>query len=278
MKHILITGKNSYIGNSFTSWLAKYPNDYEVTSIDMRDDKWKQEDFSKYDVVFHVAGIAHVKEKKKNRDLYYKVNRDLAFETAKKAKEDGVKHFIFLSSMSVYGLETGVIDRDTPEEPKSHYGISKLEAEKLIAPLNSDSFKVSILRPPMIYGKGCKGNYPKLAKLAKLSPIFPAVENKRSMLFIDHLSEFTRLLIEQNLKGFFFPQNNEYVNTSRMVKSISQKNHKDIKLTSIFNPIIRVLRFSVVKKIFGDLYYKIEDNHFNYNLYNFEKTVELVED
>src|SRR5690606_7124221 len=117
-------------------------------------------------VVIHVAGIAHVKETKENADLYYKVNRDLAFEVAKKAKNEGVKQFIFLSSMSVYGIETGIIKINTPTNPKTNYGRSKLEAEELISSIESDSFKVAILRPPMIYGKGCKGNYIRLANLA----------------------------------------------------------------------------------------------------------------
>lgn len=167
MKRILITGKNSYIGSRFQEWLAKHPDKYKVDAISLRDESWKEKDFSEYDVVYHVAGIAHRKETKENRELYYKVNRDLAYEVAKKSKQDGIKQFIFLSTMSVYGLESGVIDEHTPLKPKSNYGKSKLQAEELIKPLEDDSFKIAILRPPMVYGKGCKGNYPRLAKLAK---------------------------------------------------------------------------------------------------------------
>lgn len=160
MKRILITGANSYIGTSFEKWLSQWPDKYTVDTIDMIDGKWRKESFAGYDVVFHVAGIAHIRETKKNRDLYYKVNRDLAYETAKKAKAEGVNQFIFISSMSVYGVDNGVINKNTPLNPKSNYGKSKLQAEKLIKPLCDDNFKVAILRPPMVYGKGCKGNYP----------------------------------------------------------------------------------------------------------------------
>ncbi|PRY82681.1 NAD-dependent epimerase/dehydratase family protein [Alkalibacterium olivapovliticus] len=132
MKKVLITGKKSYIGTSVENWIMKEPDNYHVDTIDMRDGLWKEMDFSKYDVVFHVAGIAHIKETSKNQGLYYKVNRDLAYETAKKAKENGVNQFIFLSSMSVYGIDSGYITKFTPLRPKNAYGKSKVEAEKLI--------------------------------------------------------------------------------------------------------------------------------------------------
>ena len=160
--------------------------------------------FSGYDSVFHVAGIAHIKETIKNRDLYFSVNRDLAYEVAKKAKEDGVRQFVFLSTMSVYGLNTGIIDNNTPEAPKNAYGRSKLEAEKLIRELEAANFQVAIIRPPMVYGKGAKGNYQRLSKFAQKSPIFPDYNNQRSMLYIDNLCEFVRLIIIHVSTGIFF--------------------------------------------------------------------------
>ena len=187
--------------------------------------------------------------KKRDKDLYFRVNRDLAYEVAKKAKKEGVSQFIFLSSMSVYGMETGVITRDTVPQPKSLYGKSKLEAEKLIEHLNDQTYKVAILRPPMVYGKGCKGNYPKLAKLAKITPLFPDIDNKRSMIYVDNLSKFLKVIIDDNQSGLFFPQNNEYVKTSELVKLIAKYNNKKIRLTKLFNPIINSLKFnSTVKK------------------------------
>ena len=231
MKKILITGANSYIGTSFEKWVGQWPDKYSVDTVDMKDGSWKKKDFSQYDVVFHVAGIAHIKETKENQGLYYKVNRDLAYETAKKAKADGVKQFIFLSSMSVYGIETGVISKDTPLRPNSAYGKSKVEAEELISGLASDVFKVATLRPPMVYGKGCKGNYQRLAKLAVKTPIFPDIDNKRSMVYIDNLCEFVRLLIDDCGAGLYFPQNDEYVKTSEMVKLIAEAHGKKIRMT-----------------------------------------------
>ncbi len=279
MKKILITGKNSYIGTSFEKWVSKEPNQYQVDTIDMKDGSWKEHDFSLYDVVFHVAGIAHIKETKKNRDLYFKVNRDLAYETAKKAKEDGVKQFIFLSSMSVYGLDSGVITRETKPKPKSAYGQSKYEAEKLIEELGTDTFKIAILRPPMVYGKNCKGNYQLLSKFAKKSPIFPNIENKRSMLYIDNLSEFVRVLIDNELQGLLFPRNKTNISTVDMVMSISEICNRELKRTKIFNPLINLFMFtSIIQKVFGNLTYEIDNESFQIEEVDFEESIRHTEE
>lgn len=279
MKKILITGKSSYVGTSLEKWLGKYPDRYSIDSISLRDDSWKEKDISKYDVVFHVAGIAHIKETKENADFYYKVNRDLAYEVARKAKVEGVKHFIFLSSMSVYGIESGVIDKDTHLEPKSNYGMSKLQAEELIKPLEDDRFIVAIIRPPMIYGKGCKGNYVRLAKLAVKMPIFPDVDNKRSMIFIDNLCEFVRLIIDGLNNGIFLPQNKEYVCTREMVKLIADNNGKKIKLTNLFNPFLRLIQTSTLRKVVGDLVYEqhISEPKMEYQVYDFRTSIRMSE-
>lgn len=280
MKRILITGANSYIGTSFEKWVAQWPDKYSVDTVDMKDGSWKEKDFSKYDVVFHVAGIAHIKETKENQDLYYKVNRDLAYETAKKAKADGVKQFVFLSSMSVYGIETGVISKDTPLKPNSAYGKSKVEAEGFISGLASDVFKVATLRPPMVYGKGCKGNYQRLAKLAVKTPIFPDIDNKRSMIYIDNLCEFVRLLIDDCGAGLYFPQNDEYVKTSEMVKLIAEAHGKKIRMTKLFNPLLRLLRVSTVNKVFGYLVYEQSMSDYgraNYRIRSLRDSIKLTE-
>ena len=254
MKRILITAKHSYIGNAFAEWTA---GKYNIDLISCRTDEWKQHSFSGYDIIFHVAGIAHIKEKQENSALYYKVNRDLTIELATKAKEDGVKQFIFLSSMSVYGIESGVISKDTLTNPKSNYGISKLQAEEQIKPLENNNFKISIIRPPMVYGKDCKGNYPRLATLAIKLPLFPSIYNQRSMIHIDNLSELVRLLIEDCGSGVYFPQNADYVNTSEMVRIIAEVHGKKIGRIELFNPLLSLLgnKIGMVNKAFGNLVY-----------------------
>lgn len=284
MKKVLITGKNSYIGTSVENWLMKEPDNYHVDTIDMKDGSWKEKDFSKYDVVFHVAGIAHVSSDPKMEELYYKVNRDLTVEAAKKAKAEGVNQFIFMSSIIVYGDSTSskrVINRETVPTPSNFYGDSKLQAEEGIKHLESDIFKVVIVRPPMIYGKGSKGNYPRLSKLAKITPVFPDIDNERSMLHIDNLCEFIKITIEHEESGLFLPQNAHYVKTSKLVQTISRVNGQDVILTKLFNPVIKLMyRINVINKIFGNLVYDQSVSHYskaNYHVRSFEKSIELTE-
>lgn len=284
MKKILITGKDSYIGTSLEKWLMKEPENYQVDTIDTKDGSWKEKDFSPYDVVFHVAGIAHVSADPKMKDLYYKVNRDLTIETAKKAKTEGVKQFIFMSSIIVYGDSTSskrVITRDTVPTPSNFYGDSKLQAEEGIRPLESEEFKVVIVRPPMIYGKGSKGNYPRLSKLARKTPVFPDFDNQRSMLHIDNLCEFLKVMIDHQESGLYFPQNKEYVKTSDLVSNISKVHGRNIHLTKMLNPVIRAF-FSIntVNKVFGNLIYDQSISNYktaNYRIRSLKESVELTE-
>lgn len=288
MKKILITGANSYIGTSFENYLKQWPNDYQVDTVDMVDGSWRQKSFAGYDTVFHVAGIAHSDTGKANADqqaFYYKINRDLAMESAAKAKHDGVKQFVFMSSMIVYGGSAPlgkqkIITKDTVPQPGNFYGDSKLQAEKGIVVLQSDGFNIVVLRPPMIYGKGCKGNYQTLVKLALKLPVFPDVENQRSMLYIENLCEFVRLTIENNEHGIFYPQNAEYSNTSQMVQMIAQAHGKNIRLVKGFEWLLKLLGLftKYVDKAFGSLAYVKSLNDSNsYQLYSLQESIDATE-
>ena len=282
MKKILITGANSYIGTYFENYIKQYGG-YSVDTIDMVNGSWRKHDFSKYDTVFHVAGIAHSDTGKASEEVkakYYRVNTELTVETAQKAKTDGVGQFVFMSSAIVFGSKNTCIDKNTVPNPDNFYGDSKLKADEIIHKLQDDTFNVVSIRPPMIYGKGSKGNYPRLAKLAKITPVFPDYPNKRSMLYVENLCEFLRLIIENNESGFFYPQNEEYVQTSHMVKEISCVYEKKIYLTKIFNPFISLVkRVGVVNKVFGDLYYEKNMSEYkeNYCVTDFEESIKFTE-
>jgi UDP-glucose 4-epimerase len=233
----------------------------------MIDGTWREKSFAGYDSVFHVAGIAHSDNGKisaEKEKLYYAVNTDLTVETAKKTKVDGVKQFIFMSSAIVYGDsapigKSKVITRDTPVSPANCYGDSKVQAENGIRPLNDDVFNVVILRPPMIYGKGSKGNYPLLAKIAMKTPVFPMVKNTRSMLYIENLCEFVRLMVENDEQGTFWPQNAEYSNTSELVKLIAEAHGKKVRLVKGFGWALKIMSHvtGLVNKAFGSLSYEV---------------------
>lgn len=268
MKRILITGKGSFIGKALQQHLAAWPAQYSVDAIDMVDGSWRQQSFAGYDSVFHVAGIAHQDSGKiteQRRQQYYKVNTDLAIETARKAKADGVGQFIFMSSMIIYGAsgrlgQKKVITRDTQPAPEGAYGDSKLQADLGIQALAEDGFLVCILRPPMVYGPGSRGNYPLLEKAARKLPFFPDIENERSMLHIDGLCAFVKQAIDLRASGIYFPQNKAYVCTSRMVQDLALSQGKKIHMTRLFNPALRLLsgKLKIVDKVFGNLVYQIE--------------------
>ena len=262
MKKILITGANSYIGTSFEKYIRdNYPDEYIVDTVDMIDGSWREKSFAGYDSVFHVAGIAHQKETKMNAPLYYSVNRDLAVETAKKSKVEGVQQFIFLSSMSVYGIDTGVITKETKPSPQSYYGRSKWEAEQGIMAFEDHDFKVCILRPPMVYGKGCKGNFQTVVKIVEKFSVFPHVKNERSMIYIENLNSFVKMCIDKRLGGLYFPQNREYVCTMDMAREIAAGIGKKIRFDYVTGVGVRILRLflPVARKAFGSLIYDMEE-------------------
>lgn len=275
MKKILITGADSYIGTSFEQWMKqeRFVEEYQVDTLDMRIPQWKEYDFSKYEVVFHVAGIAHSDIRavsEETKQLYYAVNKDLAVETAKVAKQSGVKQFIYMSSIIVFGdsVKKGsncVITKNTQPKPANFYGDSKLQADIQLQKLDDDNMRVVILRPPMIYGKGSRGNYPRLSKLAKQIPFFPNVKNQRSMLHIDNLCEFIRLMIVNEEAGIFYPQNKEYVCTAQMVKEIREFTGKKMLLLSILNPFVWMMSkcFGVVNKVFGTMVYEKDMSNYD---------------
>lgn len=265
MKNILITGAGSFVGTGVERWLKAWPEEYHVTTLDMRGEGWKSASFSGFQAVLHVAGLVHQKDTKDDParlPLYTRVNTDLALETARKAREAGVGQFLFMSTESVYGLtaplgKTVTITKDTPIHPRDNYGISKARAEEGLLKLAGADFKVVILRPPMIYGPGCRGNYPLLSAMAGKLPAFPRVENRRSMLYIDNLAECIRLLIDDEAQGVFCPQNRELVNTGDLVRRIGQCRGRKILLIPGFTWALRLLRpfTGAVDKAFGSLCY-----------------------
>lgn len=289
MKKILVTGAGSYVGTSFINYMTRWSDEYVVDEIDMVDGSWRERDFSQYDAVFHVAGIAHSDNGKispEKAKLYYAINTDLTVETAKKAKADGVKQFVFMSSAIVYGESAPIgkrkrITRDTPVSPANAYGDSKVQAENGIFPLDDATFKVVALRPPMIYGKGSKGNYPILAKLAGKCPVFPYVKNERSMLYVENLCEFVRLVIANEERGVFWPQNAEYSVTSELVKTIAAARGKRVWLIRGFGWALKALSFAtgLVNKAFGNLSYdqSLSEYKTEYRLVSLAESIKRTE-
>jgi UDP-glucose 4-epimerase len=278
---ILIIGKNGFIGSSLAEWLRK--NEYVVTSVSGRKEEWRTLDLSEYTTIINCSGIAHRKEKKKNRDLYYRVNRDQAVESALIAKASGVVQYIYISSMNVYGNTGKAVDSNTIVNPDSIYGITKLAGEIELKKLEDTNFKIAIIRPPVVYGYGCKGNVRILVKAAKYLWVFPYYPNKRSMVDIINLCELIRLIIDKKERGIYHPQNKEYISTWKLLHLTATFHKKKLYPIKLFNPIITFLipKVGFIRKIFGDdCYSKDLSNYENFDYcirgYN-ESIKEMVE-
>ena len=290
MKRILVTGAGSFIGSSVQRYLENWPEKYHIATVDMKSEKWKEFDFSAFDVVYHVAGLAHSdvgKASEEMKALYYAVNRDLAVRVAEKAKQEGVKQFIFMSSAIVYGDsapigQDKIIRRDTPCNPTNYYGDSKAQAEEGLLQLQGESFKVVILRCPMIYGKGSKGNFPTLEKIAMKVPLFPKVENRRSMLYVKNLAEFVRLMVENEEAGVFWPCNREWSNTSELVQMIASCHGRKVRLVLGFEWLLKLMSplTGYVNKAFGNLSYEehLGDYPQEYRLYSLPDSIKESEE
>lgn len=271
MKKVLIIGEGSYIGGKVAGWLRREPKLFHVDVADAVHDHWRKVDFSQYDTVYNVAGIAHVKARKEEEPLYYAVNRDLVIELARTAKSAGVGQFIHMSSMIVYKevktLAGKHIHPDTEPTPNGFYGDSKLQGEQGLRRLDCDTFHVCILRPPMIYGPGCRGNFPKLVRLARRTPVFPDYHNQRSMLYIDNLCEFVRQAILRDCRGTFFPQNSEYVSTVDIVRWFARQARHRLWITPWLNGCVRLLGSHVrpVGKMFSDSIYDKEMSQYEFS-------------
>ena len=283
MKSILILGKNSYLGENLYRWLQKYPHLYKVDIVSTLNYAWKKVNFKNYDVVVDYAGIAHISHITKDmKSLFYSVNRDLTIEIGEWCKKNSVKQLIYFSSMNVYGdYCNNISDRDAVN-PTSFYGDSKLQGDIGLKALESQEFKVAHVRPPFVYGKGCTGNYKTISKIAKKTPVFPDFPNKKSMIYVDNLNEFIRLLIESGEGGVYTPQNRELVSTSELVRTISRISGNSILFTRVFNPAIRISNYLTrkVRRAFADDCYNLDlSNHFEwkYNLIDFVTSIKYTE-
>lgn len=280
MKRILITGMGSYIGTHLKTWLNTMPSEYSVAEADTLKEI-DSEIFEGVDAVVHVAGLAHRREKPGDESLYMHVNRDLTVSIAKLAKAKGVSHFIFLSTMSVYGKTTGSVTAETLPDPHSYYGRSKWEAENELSALCDENFHLAVIRPPMVYGAGCRGNYPRLSKLTGKLCVFPEVRNERSMIYIDTLCAAIEKLLRAKADGVFYPQNREYVNTAAMVQMIAKCRGKQLHLIRFPSAMLSLLteRISVFGKLFGTLTYDQTMSRYFDDLpcISFEETIQRTE-
>ncbi len=284
----MLIGIGGYIGGKFTEYINKYYPDWQVDSVDSMDKKWVDADFHGYDAVYNVSGLAHANAKHGSNEQYYAVNGQLPIDVATKAKLEGVPLFVQMSSQIVYGDMSGLGEENiiTPETIPSEptiYGKSKMMAERGLQKLVDDTFHVAIMRPPLIYSEYARDNFPRLVNFAKKMPMFPKLKNRQSMVYVDNLCELVRLIIENNQGGIYYPQQEVYIETSKIVADIAKSVGNTIWLTSIFNPALRFLskieKFSFIRKAFGNIAYDMNmSNHFDgkYRVVSYEESIKRI--
>jgi len=275
---ILVTGKSSFIGNCFAEHVRGIGEEYDAELVSVRGDFWKSMDLSEYDCIVHAAGIAHVGYKDDMAAEYMAVNRDLTLDIARKARESGVKQFIFLSSIIIYGAaadagRTRIITAGTIPSPENAYGQSKLEAEEGLRKLERDDFRVAILRLPMVYGNGSRGNFALISKYAGYLPLFPSIGGERSAIYVENLAEFIRITADRGASGTFYPTDEKPVTTPELLKAVRCARGRKTCTLRIFDPFVRLIgRTGIARRVFGGLRYSDEltASDWDYRIYDLD--------
>lgn len=288
MKKVMLVGVGGYIGGKFTEYINKNYPDWQVDAVDSMNRKWADADFTGYDAVYNVSGLAHANARQGTEEQYYAVNGQLPIDVAMKAKAEGVSMFVQMSSMVVYGDMSGLgeeknIFEDTvPAEP-TIYGKSKMMAERGLHKLVDETFQVAIIRPPLIYSEYARDNFPRLVNFAKKMPVFPKMKNQQSMVYVDNLCELIHLIIEHNIGGIYYPQQEVYIETSKIVKDIADAVGNKMWQTKIFNPFLKLFskwkKLAFIHKAFGSITYDMSiSNHFDgkYRVVSYEESIRRI--
>jgi UDP-glucose 4-epimerase len=251
---ILLTGASGFIGSAFYSRYRKIL-DIETASFHNEID---QIGISRIDVVVHLAALVH-QMNGADEKAYYEINVAKTLSLANKAKASGVRQFIFMSSVKVYGEESDApYNEESPCFPKEPYGESKLLAEKALLALADDTFKIAVVRTPVVYGEGVKANILKLVELTDRYRILPfgGIDNRRSMVYVGNLTHLLFEIVRQEKEGLFLAGDDEPLSTSSLITQIAEALEKKCRLFS-FMPLkilLKVLKPQLYQRLYGDLY------------------------
>jgi len=279
---ILISGASGFIGNSLVPYLSQ---SFNVKRLSIRSGSINDINFNGFSTIVHLAGLAHqmnrIDEKK-----YFIVNRDLTNEFAKSAKLNGIKHFVFISSTKVYGDQASFYDESSDCEPIDSYGESKMQAESLLRELESDNFKVTIIRPPLVYGPLVKGNLNRLIELIDNSPLLPlgGINNKRSMVFVKNLNALIKHVIDNCFSGTYIAGDHRPYSTTELATSIKNNLNAScrmITLPKLILYLIDVLKPSISKRLFDSLIFDNSNTNSKINFdppFSFESGIKEMTD
>jgi UDP-glucose 4-epimerase len=254
MKNILLTGSSGFVGSYF---INKYKNKYKIKTFSFRKDNFNSLDLKETDTIIHLSALVH-QMGGASKEEYEKVNVTQTIELANKAKQSGVKHFIFMSTVKVYGEESDTAyTEDTICKPQDNYGISKLKAEDELLKLDDADFKVSIIRTPIVYGYGVKANIKSLINLTNKIPVLPfgSIDNRRSMVYIGNLCHLIDEIIIQEKEGIFLASDDKPLSTTKLIELIAQNLDKKVYLVRVpfFESLLKLVKPSFHKRLFESL-------------------------
>jgi UDP-glucose 4-epimerase len=280
MSRILITGSTGFIGKPFVSHLRSLGYDCRVavSNIDKsnpieqilmprlaKDLDWGVA-LDGCDTVIHLAARVHqLNEDPKTAQKAYNEVNYLATETlAKQAAQAGVKRFIFLSTIKVLGEHSSTAwTPDTPPNPSCPYGKSKLKAELAIQAVGSSSaMEWVIIRPPLVYGAGAKGNFPKVVRLIETCPVLPlgGIKNTRSMVSVENLCDLIETCIHhpKAANQLFHIQDNNACSTTDFFKDCAEGLSRRIFLLKVPKSFVTLAaklfkKQSVIDRLWGSL-------------------------
>ncbi len=268
---ILIIGSDSFIAQRFVSSLKDTTDVKCISRINSSSPNEKiypdlfsipDNEFINSEIVFNFAAIVHRPEIK-DENIYDEVNCKLTILNAQKAKKAGVKLFIQMSTIAVYG-NASEISIQTPSNPQNPYGISKLKADEALLAMQDENFKVAIIRPPMVYGGGrAPGNMMRLIKLGdKAIPLpFKGIDNKRDFINVNNLIQYFAIIAEKQLPGIHLISDQEPVSTEYLLRIISKYIGRKIplfKIPELGLNLLKKLWPNEFDKLYGTL--RIETN------------------
>jgi len=267
---IFLTGASGFIGNYF---IQHYQEKYTIETFSFLQENFNDLDLLKSDVVIHLSALVH-QMGGAAKEEYERVNVKQTLDLAKKAKKSGVKQFIFMSSVKVYGEESNsAYSEQTLCKPKDPYGESKLKAENELRKLEDENFRVAVIRTPIVYGYGVKANIKNLVSLVEKIPVLPfaKINNRRSMIYIGNLAYFIDIIIQKQASGIFLVSDKRALSTSELIELIALALEKRVYLIKIplFESFLKRVKPSFHKRLFESL--EIDNKETMYRLFADEK-------
>lgn len=262
---ILVTGATGFVGQALLPYLKDKGYFLRTVGRDQVGDFHADTDWSQHlegvDTIIHLAGRAHVMNEGSDDPLavYRTVNRDATLGLARQALDHKVRRFVYISSIKVMGESSGhPLSSKDPIAPCDPYGQSKAEAEQLLSELAGE-MEIVILRPPLIYGPGVKGNFIALLKLLMKGLPLPlgAISNKRSLIYLGNFVSAIEHAIGCET-GCYLPTDRADLSTPDLFKKLAAALDKSCILLPIPTFILTLLgkvtgKSSVIQRLTGSL-------------------------